>query len=68
MLILSRKVDQAVLIGLGITVRVLKVERDRVSLGFEAPADVAIWREEMAAEVYEEATQPVELREEKGKE
>lgn len=47
MLILTRKIDQSIIIQGNITVMVLGVERDRVKLGIAAPADVAVLREEL---------------------
>ena len=50
MLILTRKIDQSIIIQGNITIMVLGVERDRVKLGIAAPADVAVLREELMAE------------------
>jgi carbon storage regulator CsrA len=50
MLILTRKIDQSIVIQGNITIMVLGVERDRVKLGIQAPADVAVLREELVAE------------------
>jgi len=49
MLVLSRKENQELIIGDNIVVRVLRVEGGRVRLGIEAPAEVSIRREELAA-------------------
>jgi carbon storage regulator len=48
MLVLTRKVGERVMIGGGIVVQVLEVSGRRVRLGVEAPAGVAVWREEVA--------------------
>ena len=48
MLILTRKIDQAIVIQGNIQVVVLGVERDRVKLGIAAPAEVTVLREELA--------------------
>ncbi len=48
MLVLSRKKGQRVRIGENIFVKVLEVHRDRVKLGFEAPLETPIHREEIA--------------------
>jgi carbon storage regulator len=50
LLILTRKIDQSIVIQGNITIMVLGVERDRVKLGIAAPADVAVLREELIAE------------------
>jgi carbon storage regulator len=47
MLILTRKIDQAIVIRENILVRVLGVERDRVKLGICAPEEIIILREEL---------------------
>jgi carbon storage regulator len=47
MLILTRKIDQAIVIRGNILVRVLGVERDRVKLGICAPEEIIILREEL---------------------
>ena len=47
MLVLSRQRDEAVLIGDDIIVRVVDIRGDKVRLGFDAPKDVKIHREEV---------------------
>jgi len=47
MLILTRKVDQAIVIQGNIVVTVLRVERDRVKLGISAPEEITVLREEL---------------------
>ncbi len=47
MLILTRKVDQGIVIDGNISVHVLGVERDRVKIGITAPDKVTILREEL---------------------
>ncbi len=47
MLVLSRKPGEKVRIGNDITIVVLEVKGDRVRIGFDAPAHVAIAREEI---------------------
>ena len=47
MLILTRKIDQSIIIDGNITVMVLGVERDRVKLGIAAPAEITVLREEL---------------------
>jgi carbon storage regulator CsrA len=50
MLILTRKLDQAIVIQGNITIVVLGVERDRVKLGIAAPAEVSVLRQELMEE------------------
>jgi len=49
MLVLSRRVGERVVIGSGVTVVVLESNGRRIRLGFEAPEDVMIHREELVA-------------------
>ena len=51
MLVLSRKVEQSLLLGDEITVTVLAIEGDRVKLGISAPRSVAVLREEVYAQM-----------------
>ena len=51
MLVFTRRRDQAVRIGDGIEVRVLRTGRDGVRLGIVAPPDVAVHREEVYEEI-----------------
>ena len=46
MLVLTRKVDQPVIINENIQIRVLEIRGNRVRLGIVAPADVSIKRQE----------------------
>lgn len=48
MLVLSRKVDEAVVIGDKTVVKIIRIAGGRVQLGIEAPSDVAIRRAEIA--------------------
>ena len=50
MLVLTRKPNQAIVIGDDIRIVVVSVDRDQVRLGIEAPREVTVHR----AEVYEE--------------
>ena len=47
MLVLSRRQGERIHIGSDITVVVVEILGDKVRLGFDAPADVAIHREEV---------------------
>jgi carbon storage regulator len=47
MLVLSRKAGQRIVVGPNIVVTVLDVRGERVKLGFDAPGEVAIHREEV---------------------
>jgi carbon storage regulator len=47
MLVLTRKEQEAIMIGDTIIVRVLEVNGDQVRIGIEAPQHVAVHREEV---------------------
>ena len=47
MLVLTRKVDQGIVIAGNIYVRVLGVERDRVKIGISAPIEIPVLRLEL---------------------
>lgn len=47
MLVLTRKPEQSIIIGNSIRLTVLELSPGVVRLGFEAPADVSIYREEI---------------------
>ena len=60
MLILTRKVDQGIVISGNILVRVLGVERDRVKIGISAPGEITVLRQELWHEG--EENQPFEKK------
>jgi carbon storage regulator len=47
MLVLSRKKDESVRIGSDIVITILEIRGDKIRLGFEAPKDVSIHRQEV---------------------
>jgi carbon storage regulator len=49
MLVLSRKLNEKIVIDGGIVVTVVKIDRNQVRLGIEAPPNVRIFREEIVA-------------------
>jgi carbon storage regulator len=50
MLVLSRKINQSIMIGDDVRIVVVGVDRDQVKLGIEAPREVPVHR----SEIYEE--------------
>lgn len=48
MLILTRRVDESLVIGENITVTILSVKGNQVRIGVDAPRDVTVHREELA--------------------
>lgn len=47
MLILSRKLDESILIGDSITLKVISIDKGSVKLGIDAPANVRVLRSEL---------------------
>ncbi|ABQ28240.1 carbon storage regulator CsrA [Geotalea uraniireducens] len=54
MLVLTRKIGEAVTIGDQIRIMVVEVKGNQVRLGIEAPQDMRIYREEIYLQVQEE--------------
>jgi carbon storage regulator len=50
MLVLSRKINQSIMVGDDVRIVIVAVDRDQVKLGIEAPRSVPVHR----SEVYEE--------------
>jgi len=47
MLVLSRKLGEKIIIGGNITVTVVKIDRNQVRIGIEAPPEIGVFREEI---------------------
>lgn len=54
MLILTRKLNEKVVIGDGIVVSVVELRGDQVKLGIEAPRSVKVFRQEVYEAIQEE--------------
>ena len=48
MLVLSRKLNEKIVIDGGIVLTVVKIDRNQIRLGIEAPSHVRVFREEIA--------------------
>lgn len=55
MLVLSRKLGEKIVIGDDIVVTVVKIDRNQIRIGIEAPHDVAVYREEIAPHQHQRA-------------
>jgi len=51
MLVLTRKREERILIGGGISVKIVEIKADKVTLGIEAPIEVPVHREEVAKRI-----------------
>lgn len=47
MLVLSRKLGEKIVIGDNIVITVVKIDRNQIRLGIEAPQNVPVYREEI---------------------
>jgi len=47
MLVLSRKKDERIMVGDDVVITVVDIRGDKVRLGFDAPRDVEVHREEV---------------------
>jgi len=54
MLVLSRKIDQKILIGKDIIVSVFEIKGDQVKIGIDAPKHVRVYRQEVYESIQEE--------------
>lgn len=59
MLVLTRKIDQKIRIGNNIVITIVKIQKDQISIGIEAPRDVLIIREELLAQELEKNAKSV---------
>jgi carbon storage regulator len=48
MLVLSRKLGEKIVIGDNIVITVVKIDRNQIRIGIEAPQDIPVYREEIA--------------------
>jgi carbon storage regulator len=55
-LVLTRKPNQAIVIGDNIRVVVVSIDRDQIRLGIDAPRNVTVHRAEVYAEIQREST------------
>ena len=64
MLALTRKKDEAIIIGGGIEIKILGIQGDKVKIGITAPKECSIYREEVYKQVSQnnkEAVQGIDI-------
>jgi carbon storage regulator len=57
MLVLSRKVDEIIMIGDDVKITVVSLRSDKVQLGIEAPKEITVHRKEVYEAIKREAGQ-----------
>ncbi len=67
MLVLSRKTGEQIVIAGNIRVVVLSAHKDRVRLGFDAPSEVPIHREEVYQRIAQDSSLPPVSEGERGR-
>lgn len=53
MLVLTRKINQSIMIGDEVEISILAVSRDKIRVGINAPRDVPVYRKEVYAAIKE---------------
>ena len=54
MLILSRKIEESIIIGDDIEITILGIENDKVKIGINAPKNIDVHRKEIYLQIQEE--------------
>ena len=61
MLILSRKLDQSIIINDDIEIKIIEIKDNSVKLGINAPKNIPVFRKEVMEEIREENRQAAEF-------
>ena len=66
MLVITRRIDESIMIGSEIKFTILSVHGNQVRIGVEAPRDIAVHREEVYQRIILERAEEHERRQHKG--
>jgi carbon storage regulator len=55
MLVLTRKLDESIVIGQDIVITVLSIEKDKVKIGISAPREIPVVRKELFQAIQEQS-------------
>lgn len=66
MLVLSRKVNESIVINNDITIHVVEIRGNKVRLGVEAPKNVPVHRQEIWVQVNEQTAQALAAQQQQG--
>jgi carbon storage regulator len=61
MLVLSRKLGEKIVIGENIRITVVKIDRNQIRIGIEAPGEIPVYREEIAPQRFGQESRSGEL-------
>jgi carbon storage regulator len=55
MLVLTRKLEESIVIGQDVTITILAIEKDKVKIGISAPRDIPVIRKELFQAIQEQS-------------
>jgi carbon storage regulator len=55
MLVLTRKLEESIVIGQDVTITILSIEKDKVKIGINAPREIPVVRKELFQAIQEQS-------------
>jgi carbon storage regulator len=55
MLVLTRKLEESIIIGQDVTITILSIEKDKVKIGISAPREIPVIRKELFQAIQEQS-------------